>query len=332
MMTVTFPREPLLLEPHLTERPWGGDRMAVELGKKLPPGRPIGEAWEFSDHPNGRSRVVGGTFDGQFIGDVLRAHPRETVGRDELGERHPLLVKFIDAREDLSLQVHPPDAYAIPRGDRGKSECWYVMRADPGAELIFGLVPGTTRDSLARAIAEGRAAHKVLRFPLQAGTFLMVHPGNVHAILRGTLVCEIQQSSDTTYRIWDWGRQPARQLHIEDSLNVINFQEQLVPPWCIARPGRLPAKGLRLTTNEYFTVRAYDASPDTRIVPQPAAKRTGLVVVGIEGTAVLDTGHAKVGLPRGRTAFVPACCQDDLVVRCLGEDVARILVTESREL
>ncbi|MBI1290061.1 mannose-6-phosphate isomerase, partial [bacterium] len=216
-MPETFPprffQQPLPLTPHFSVRPWGGTALRDVLGKELPTDRgPIGESWELSDHPDGRSRIHDTTF-----GELLRSHPEEMLGVHQAPEKYPILVKYIDAQGDLSVQVHPSNEWCVANGhnDLGKSECWYVMDTAPGTQVVYGYKPGTTDLQVRAAIATGTLQDLVYTHSIEPGDFLTIPPGCVHAMLSGTLVCEIQQSSNTTFRIYDWNRQPPRELHIE---------------------------------------------------------------------------------------------------------------------
>lgn len=326
--------QPLRMAPVFSERPWGGRRLAADLGKALPEGeRPIGESWELSDHPNGRSTIVGGPFNGQRLGDVLRAHPAEMIGRPTSPDRYPLLVKFLDCREDLSIQVHPDDDRARARGDRGKTECWYVMEADAGAEVIFGLKPGVTIDQLRAAAADKTIDQCVARRPVERGSFLYVRAGTVHALLGGTLVAEIQQSSDTTYRLWDWNRQPARELHIEESLAVIQTEDPTIAPFTLPDVGVVPGPTV-LVDNEFFRVTALDLYPGRPTDFPPGLMGSGLIVLGVEGEATLTRpGRVEpTGLRRGDTLFIPAAAGTMWTASSFLEQPARLLIAESREL
>lgn len=324
-----FPAVPLLMKPVFSPRPWGGDRLAASLGKNVPSGEKIGESWELSDHPNGRSTIASGPMRGQLFGDVVREHSREMISRHNAPERFPLLVKFIDAAEDLSIQVHPDDATAPP-GDRGKTECWYVMDCGEGAEVILGLERGIGPEDLRRGAADGSIERMVRRHPLAPGDFLFVPAGTVHAILGGTLICEIQQSSDTTYRLWDWNRQPSRELHIEQSLRVIDWQ----PP--TSGPRRVPLVGelrqpMILTENPYFEVMAFDVAAGDRQGLPRGSESCGRIVVCVAGEGRLCTPAGEIPLARGATAFVPACCGANVTLFCRQRAPLRVLLAESRE-
>jgi mannose-6-phosphate isomerase len=316
----------LKLSPHFAARPWGGQRLRTHLGKNVPIGQRTGESWELSDHPEGPSRIAGGPLDGLLFGEVLRAHPVEMIGRDSAPAKYPLLIKYIDAAEDLSIQVHPDDAYTERHllADRGKTECWYVMDCDPGAEIIYGLKAGMTREKLDEAISTRCVPEVIERVPLSPGTFLFVPPGTVHAILAGTLLCEIQQSSNLTYRLWDWDRKPERDLHIRESLDVIDYT-----PAHPHRPFRLPpipsggTALIPLVENLYFEVKAVQLGPYQRLeLSQPGL---GLVLNGVEGNCLVNS----IPLRLGDTFFVPACVGN--VEFAAGDAPATVLASRSFE-
>lgn len=330
-MTTRLPAAPLTMDPAFSERPWGGSALKTRFGKNVPEGSRIGESWELSDHPAGRSRVDGGPFAGEEFGAVVRRFPAESVGAACAPERYPLLVKIIDAQEDLSIQVHPDDAGAAARGDRGKTECWYVMDCAPGAEVVFGLVPGIAADDLRRGAADGSIESMVARHPLRPHTFLFVRAGTVHAILGGTTICEVQQSSDTTYRLWDWNRQPARPLHVEESIQAIDWKA--APP----RPLHLPegsaiGEPATLADNEFFRVRVLDVAGSRAWRLAPDHLGTGAIVVGISGQVEVRSPEGACVLAPGRTAFVPAVAADGTMFSAVGKAAARLLIAESREL
>ena len=200
-------RDLIFLVPEFHGKLWGGRRLEEDYGYELPDG-PVGECWAISAHPNGDCKVAGGEWDGQNLSTLWADH-RELFGNAE-GDEFPLLIKILDAQDDLSIQVHPDDAYANEHenGSLGKRECWYILDAVPGAKIVVGQ----------RLVEEGRWDDLLNKVPVQAGDFFQVDPGTVHAILGGTLVLETQQSSDVTYRVYDFDRrQPdgsLRELHM----------------------------------------------------------------------------------------------------------------------
>jgi len=222
---------PMTFEPVLKDYLWGGRNLERLYGRKLPEGI-VAESWEISAFPGAASRIENGYWKWRTLPEVvadLGGHFMGTTVRERFGGRFPLLIKLLDANRDLSVQVHPGDAYAQAHenGALGKSEMWYVLHAAPGAELILGLAEGTTPESFAVALAAGQVATQLQRIPVHAGDVLNIPAGTVHALLAGVVVAEVQQNSDTTYRIYDWGRVGAggqpRPLHLAKALDVINW-------------------------------------------------------------------------------------------------------------
>ena len=226
---------PLTFTPQFRDYLWGG-RTLEQFGRQLPPGI-VAESWEISGHPSSPTAVDAGAYRGRLLTDLVVELGRDLVGRrsqDALARgKFPLLVKLLDARQDLSVQVHPDDEYALAHegGELGKTEMWYVLRAEPGARLIYGLRRGVTPGQVADALRRGEVEAVFAYLPVRAGDAIFVPAGTVHALMAGLVVVEIQQNSDTTYRIFDWGRrgpdgQP-RALHIDKALDVIDFTHWL---------------------------------------------------------------------------------------------------------
>lgn len=223
---------PLTFDPVFKTYAWGGRKLARVIGRETPPGK-VAESWEVSAHPNGPTPVLDGPLASRLLSDLQSEHGEALVGRrnrDALARgRFPLLIKLLDASEWLSIQVHPPDAYALRHErDLGKTEMWVVLQADEGAELIFGFERETDLSELRRAIAENRLESLLHRLPARAGDVFYVPAGTVHALGPGLLLAEIQQSSDATYRLHDWNRgpgaYPSRPLHVEAALEVVDTQ------------------------------------------------------------------------------------------------------------
>jgi len=220
---------PLLFEPVFRDYIWGGRHLETEFGRMLPEGI-VAESWEISGHPSSPTIAANGHWQGHSLVDILTELGTDLVGTNSRDIfKFPLLVKLLDANRNLSVQVHPDDAYADQNawGELGKAEMWYVLHAEPDAELVYGLCKGVDRASFAKAVADGEVESQLYRLPIARGDCINVPPGTVHALLAGAVVAEIQQNSDTTYRIYDWGRlgddgQP-RPLHIEHALNVIDW-------------------------------------------------------------------------------------------------------------
>lgn len=324
---------PLRLAPHFSERPWGGSKLRSELHKAVPEGRIIGESWEISDHPDGVSRIASGdaVVTGRSFGDVVREHPREMIGHDVAPARYPLLVKYIDAADDLSIQVHPGDEWcrAQRREDRGKSECWYVIHAEPTTTIIAGYKRGVLEADAHRAIAEGRLRTVLEEWPLEAGDFIPIPPGAVHAMMAGTLVCEIQQSSNLTFRLHDWNRKPARPLHIKESMHVTDWDANVRAG--VRKFGAMNSGEPSFTfENEFFAVTCYDvkARAEARL---PLTHETGAIVNVVGGAGVMRGHDWEERLAVGDTFYLPAAMTSEPMLRADAHGL-RILRTISREL
>ncbi|MFC4651545.1 mannose-6-phosphate isomerase, class I [Lactococcus nasutitermitis] len=222
-------KEPLFLESVLHEKIWGGAHLK-DFGYNLPSDK-VGEYWAISAHPHGVSTVRNGSFAGIKLDDLYKNH-RELFGNSEQ-EVFPLLTKILDANDWLSVQVHPDDAYGqAHEGELGKTECWYIISAEPGAEIIYGHT-AKTREELAEMIHAGKWDELLTKVPVKAGEFYYVPSGTMHAIGAGIVILETQQSSDTTYRVYDFDRRDAegnlRELHIQQSIDVLTIPGDKLP-------------------------------------------------------------------------------------------------------
>lgn len=225
---------PLLLRPSGKDYLWGGSRLNDEFEKGINLS-PVAETWECSMHPDGPSYVVGGEFAGMKLAEVLRNHP------EYLGERHrgmtelPILIKFIDAKKDLSVQVHPTDEYAREheKGQLGKTEMWYVLDAGRDAKLVYGLKRDSSEAEMRKAIVNGTLMNYLQQVPVRKDDLFFIEAGTIHAIGAGTLVAEIQENSNLTYRLYDYDRTgkdgKKRELHIDKALKVANLKSSTEP-------------------------------------------------------------------------------------------------------
>lgn len=226
------------IEPVFHEKIWGGRKLETEFGYTIPDG-PIGECWAISAHPAGDCHVRDGAYAGMLLSGLWTEH-HELFGAAE-GDRFPLLIKFLDAAKDLSIQVHPDDAYAAEHegGSLGKCECWYVLHADPNATIVVGQ-RAKSPEEFGRLVEEGRWSELLNEVPVHAGDFFQIAPGTVHAIKGGTMVLETQQSSDITYRVYDYDRVQAdgtkRELHLQKSLDVIDFGAKPITSGRVSAP------------------------------------------------------------------------------------------------
>lgn len=291
---------PLHFRPEFKERVWGG-RALERFGFEVPPGS-IGEGWMIADHPNGVSYVTNGELAGQGLDAVREAYGEAwfgTRGGRSGNGRFPLLIKLLDCNDDLSVQVHPNDHYeGLPKGELGKTEMWYVLSAKPDAKIIYGLKPGVTRESMARAIEEGRIMDTLQEVPVQAGDAFYIPAGTVHALCAGVVVAEIQQNSDTTYRLYDYNRPgldgKPRELHIEDSLNVTAFEGSDAAR--MKTDGAKAGEWLTLASSPYFVTEKGIVQGEWKLSTSPESFVIIIVCEG-EGTIGWDSGvvTAKAG-------------------------------------
>ena len=297
---------PLRLIPLFRRYLWGGRRLETVLGKALPPGGDYAESWEVVDHGNDQSIVAAGPLSGMTLDQLCREQGRAIFGRNDPLPRFPLLFKFLDAQRDLSVQVHPNDEQAarLVPPDLGKTEAWVVLAAEPGSKLYTGLRPGIDRQTLASAIERGEVGQCLHRFEPRVGDAIFIPAGTVHAIGAGLVIAEIQQSSDTTFRLFDWNRvdtygQP-RPLHIQEALDVIDFDRGPVEP----EPPEL--------TNDTATERLVQCEKfilDRHSIDDPIEidndERFHIISV-IEGAVELTKDPAGCPLRVGETVLLPA--------------------------
>ena len=220
--------KPFLLKPVIKDYIWGGTKLRDWFGKESNT-EILAESWELSCHPDGECSVASGEFAGMTLKALLKIHP-EIMGTEcSDADNFPILVKLIDARDNLSVQVHPDNEYArIHENDNGKTEMWYVIQADEGAELVYGFREKISHEDFQRAIEENTLMEKLNRVPVKSGDVFLIEPHTLHAIGKGILIAEIQQSSNVTYRVYDYGRLgkdgKPRPLHIEKALDVTNLE------------------------------------------------------------------------------------------------------------
>ena len=254
---------PLLLTPLYRRSIWGGRRFATNLGRPLPPGEDFAESWELVDRGDDQSIVAAGPLAGTTLGDLVRQRGLELLGRHAPRTVFPLLFKFLDACRDLSVQVHPDDARGarLSPPDLGKTEAWYVIDAAPGSRIYAGLRTAVDRESLAAALRAGRCEDVMHSFEPSPGDCIFIPAGTVHAIGAGVVVAEIQESSDVTYRLYDWNRTGTdgkpRPLHIEAGLEAVTQFGPVTPvqPQAISLggiPSAAESASRRLVTCDYF--------------------------------------------------------------------------------
>jgi mannose-6-phosphate isomerase len=291
-------KSPITFAPIFMERIWGGRKLADLFGKQLPAGKRIGESWEIVDRLEAQSIVMSGPLRGKTLHDLWSQHRHEIFGDVPDHPRFPLLIKLLDAHEKLSLQVHPPKKIAAKLGGEPKTEFWYVAAAEPGAKLFVGLKHAMTPTRFEEALRSGSIAEHVHLIEAKPGDAMFLPAGRFHAVGAGNVLVEIQQNSDTTYRVFDWSRLDdrgqARQLHIDQALESIDFAD--------VEPELVQAKGDELVRNDLFEIEKWDLG-----APREIAQRGQFAIV------CCLTGKLRcvdVDLAAGEFLLLPAQLQD----------------------
>lgn len=303
---------PLVFQPLFKERIWGGRELARLYGKSLPAEKLIGEAWEISDRPGDASVIANGPLAGKSLRWLMENHAAEILGdaKPAAEGRFPLLCKILDAREKLSLQVHPPASKAAELKGESKTEMWFIANATPDASLYVGLKQGVTREEFEKRIADATVADCFHRIPVKAGDTMFLPSGRVHAIGEGLVIFEIQQNSDTTYRVFDWNRVgldgKPRGLNISKSLASINFNDfepKLVPAFYRQAKG---FKFRQLVEDPLFNVQ--EMVFENADFVSPAGQYLRIIAV-VRGNATVTGGgnNISVELKAGDFCLIPAC-------------------------
>jgi mannose-6-phosphate isomerase len=298
---------PLRLKPAYQPYPWGGDRI-IRLYHRPEPAGTYAESWEVSDRPEGMSVVGHGPLAGATLQELVDRHGPALVGADAPAGRFPLLIKLIDARERLSAQVHPDDEGARRHGGEAKTEMWYLLDADPGARVFAGLRPGADERTLRDAIRTGDFERLLKEVPVQKDDAVFMPGGRVHAIDAGCFILEIQQNSNTTYRLYDWGRTDAggrpRPLHLEEALRVIRWDDAQPVKWTPRRLGFLAANELwEIGRCPYFRLERLRLQEDWESAMDGRSFHVLFVASGAVG--VTGAGTTEL-LPAGSTVLMPA--------------------------
>ena len=289
---------PLAFQPIFMERIWGGRKLAELFRKDLPVGKRIGESWEIVDRPEAQSVVANGTLRDKTLHELWMQDRQAIFGNVPDTDRFPLLIKLLDAQDKLSLQVHPTGEIGKVLGGEPKTEFWYVAAADPNAELYVGLRASLTREEFRDAVKQGTVADRVHTVRVKAGDAMFLPAGRFHAVGGGNLLVEIQQNSDTTYRVFDWNRVDdkgkPRQLHVDQALQSIDFDD--VAPQLIEPRGEL------LVKHELFEIHKWNLDAPREIAPPGQFA----IVCCLSGSV----RSADVDLKPGEFFLVPASLQD----------------------
>ena len=297
--------EPLVFEPFFRPQVWGGRRLERLLGKRLPPEGRFGESWEVSAHPLHVSRVAEGPQRGAGLDELWGRFAGDWVGRGPVPPRFPWLVKFLDCDELLSVQVHPDDAAAgrLVPGESGKTEAWLVLHAEPGARIFAGLLPGTTGSQLARHLEAGTVSECLHAFAPRAGDFVFLPAGTVHSAGGGVVLLEIQQTSDATFRLFDWNRPGPdgrpRALHGREAMDSIDWSLGPVSP--LRSVGGADCE--QLVACEHFCLKRYRVTESLPLAP--GGQMSVWAVVGGEAELAGQHGGYRRTFGLGATVLVP---------------------------
>lgn len=307
------PLYPLVFEPVYKDYIWGGERLKTLFGRANTP-TPCAESWEISDRPEGMSVVSRGPLKGVTLAALTHERAPEMFGAGNSPDRFPLLCKIIDAHSRLSVQTHPNEVSAPALGGEPKTEAWYVLQSEPGAFVYAGLHPGVGEAELRQALSDGSVENLLRKLPVKRGDVVFLPGGRVHAIGEGCLLYEVQQNSNTTYRLFDWNRAGTdgkpRELHVEQALKTVLWRDEddaLMPPGCIGKIDFYRASKIySLLDCPWFRIQFLDVCGvfvENRA--QPAAE-----IVFVEtGTVNIESNGVALDLAPGDTALLPACLE-----------------------
>lgn len=319
---------PLIFEPIFKPRIWGGRKLSTRFQKPLPEGTDIGESWELADLENDQTVVASGLAKGRSLGELVRMWGDDLLGGVPLFEgRFPLLIKYLDAREHLSVQVHPDARMAARLGGpvRVKNEAWYIVDAEPDGCIYRGLIDGVTREQFANSLTanslEGGEVEKLLnRIPVRPGDAYYLPSGTIHALGAGVVVAEVQTPSDTTYRVYDWNRVDAstgkpRELHIEQALECVNFGDQTIIGEERSHVASVWTTITRLITCDSFLIERIRM---TEGLDQDIPYEQLVVWMVLEGNALITWnggqsrrgGNPQLSIRTGDTVVIPASAKD----------------------
>jgi len=297
---------PMTFKPVYKDYPWGGSRIPRTFNRDMPEGI-YAESWEISDRDDGMSIVANGPLEGKTIREILQEKPQEIMGSNINGTKFPLLIKLIDANQKLSVQVHPNDRAAAMFGGEAKTEMWYLLGDNP-TQVYCGLNDGITKESFQQAIADGTSGDAMRPVPVQKNSVVFVRGGRVHAIDAGCLILEIQQNSNTTYRLYDWDRvgndgRP-RDLHIEQAIDVIdwsNNKNPLVEPRMLVDTDTFQCQ--EILKCEYFQLEKLAFTAPLEV---PMSGKTFHALFVSEGKATIEWEGGSLSAPAGTSVLVPA--------------------------
>lgn len=300
--------EPLVFEPLLKQIRWGGRKLGDVLQKPIGDAQDYAESWEVADQPSGQSVVAQGRYAGKTLSELVTQYPQQLLGRHHQMSQFPLLIKFLDANDWLSLQVHPNDiqAKSYNPAENGKTEAWIILQAEPESMLCAGLQTGVTRQQFEQHLQAGTVEDCLHLFPARAGDCIFVPANTVHALGPGILLAEVQQQSNLTFRVHDWGRVGSdglpREIHVEQSLACIDFQRGPVQP---VSPVLLSCQGHHfeeLVRCPYFVIRRHQT---VNPFPLKLDDRFRILML-LNGSAQLQSSNGDLAVRTGTTVLLPA--------------------------
>ncbi len=302
---------PLKFKAIYKEKIWGGNKLRKEFSRNIPSNK-TGESWEITDNESGVSIVKNGEFEGESINDLINKYKKEILGEELINKKSfPLLIKFIDANKKLSVQVHPTDQYAQEISEEnGKNEMWYVLSAKKKAKLIYGIDKNKDNKKLKKATINGKLNPYLKEMEVKKGDYIFIPSGTVHAIKEGVLLAEIQQNSDTTYRLYDWDRKDEngnlRDLHVDKAFEVINSVKN--------KNYKLQLENDLIFYNKNYTLKILTASPSFLVENitlkkefkfNTKAKRF-YIIMNLEGQLSINYNHNSIKINKGETILIPA--------------------------
>lgn len=310
---MTENRAPFLLKPSGKDYLWGGQRLNTEFEKNIDMD-PLAETWECSTHPDGASFVASGEFEGLTLAQVLKAHPEFLGTRNKGLDELPILIKFIDAKKDLSVQVHPTDEYAKEHenGQLGKTEMWYVLDATAEAKLVYGLNRDCSEEDMRSAIANGTLTKYLQTVPVKKGNLFFIEAGTIHAIGAGCLIAEIQENSNLTYRLYDYDRVgkdgKKRELHVDKSMKVAKLTSSAAPrqPMRVLKYKKGCASELLCRCKYFETYRMIVNTERRQIVKYASDEVSFRVLLCVDGCGTIRYDGGEIVFYKGDCIFVPA--------------------------
>lgn len=307
--------EPLVFEPLIKQIRWGGRKLGTELEKPIGDDSDYAESWEIADQPSGQSVVAAGQYAGQTLSQLIETHPADLLGRHAGLRQFPLLIKFLDANDWLSLQVHPNDQQAVTYNpdENGKTEAWIILHADPGSQICSGLKQGVTKAEFEQHLNAGTVEETLHMIPAVVGDCVFVPAQTVHALGPGILLAEVQQQSNLTFRLYDWGRMGSdgkpREIHVNESLACIDFDRGPVNPLTPVPLSDGSHHFEELVRCEYFVIRRHKAVDNFELKLDDRFR----ILMQLDGSSEIQTNAGAVTLKKGTTAILPAATKSATV-------------------